>query len=471
MIVVFSLGMMAFTIVSVTTFDRADRSLFGYSAFIVLSDSMKATDFDAGDLVLIKKTDPSKLKAGDIISFQSPDESNYGEIVTHKIRKVTKDSDGNPGFVTYGTTTDSNDQGIVTYNLVIGKYQGHIPNVGTFFQFLKTVPGYFICIFTPFFILILVQARNSIKLFRKYKKEQVEEIQQEKKELEEERLKSQQMMEQLARMQQQMQQSGMEIPQMPGQPAMQPQTAQMQQVSQVQVNTPAEGVQPQAAQERHQIQPDTAHQQIQTGSSVHVQPHQDAALQVHTKPAQQTVRQPQQHAQNVQHGIDTAAAQKMMQQQAPQMRQKAAQQQRQARQTAGEVKQQPAHIRQEAAPQQAKAKQANMTQPAHQQPKQDVKVQRTVQPAQPSGQTQQRTQRVRQQRLQQQQTAPKQSNAAQHSGSQPQTAQNRIPQQAAGKTTAAPQRVRSQKQPQQPAQSRTRITVDVRAITGEDKDC
>ena len=44
-IVVFSLGMMAFTIISVTTFDRADRSVFGYSAFIVLSDSMKATDF------------------------------------------------------------------------------------------------------------------------------------------------------------------------------------------------------------------------------------------------------------------------------------------------------------------------------------------------------------------------------------------------------------------------------------------
>lgn len=208
MIVVFSVGMMAFTIISVTTFDRADRSVFGYSAFIVLSDSMKATDFDAGDLVFIKQTDPSTLKEGDIISFQSPDEANYGEIVTHKIREVTTDEDGNPGFVTYGTTTDSNDQGIVTYNLVIGKYQGHIPNVGTFFQFLKTVPGYFICIFTPFFILILVQARNSIKLFRKYKKEQVEEIQKEKKELEEERLKSQEMMAQLMRMQQQMGQNG-----------------------------------------------------------------------------------------------------------------------------------------------------------------------------------------------------------------------------------------------------------------------
>ena len=37
-----------------STFDRSDRNLFGYKAFIVLSDSMKATDFDAGDLVLAK---------------------------------------------------------------------------------------------------------------------------------------------------------------------------------------------------------------------------------------------------------------------------------------------------------------------------------------------------------------------------------------------------------------------------------
>ena len=226
-IVVFSLGMMAFTIISVTTFDRADRSVFGYSAFIVLSDSMKATDFDAGDLVIIKQTDPSTLKEGDIISFQSPDESNYGEIVTHKIRELTTaedgspgfvtygtttDDEGHPGFITYGTTTDSNDQGIVTYNLVIGKYQGHIPKVGTFFNFLKSVPGYFICIFTPFFILILVQARNSIKLFRKYKKEQMEEIQAEKKSLEEERVKSQAMMEQLMQMQQAMEKNGGQLP-------------------------------------------------------------------------------------------------------------------------------------------------------------------------------------------------------------------------------------------------------------------
>ena len=75
--------MMIFTIVSVTTFDRSDRSLFGFKAFIVISDSMSKTEFSAGDLVLVKEIDPSTLKEGDIISYTSQNTSNYGETVTH----------------------------------------------------------------------------------------------------------------------------------------------------------------------------------------------------------------------------------------------------------------------------------------------------------------------------------------------------------------------------------------------------
>ena len=50
--------MMVFTIVSVSTFDRADRSLFGYKVFVVMSDSMSATDFDAGDLIFVRGNRP-----------------------------------------------------------------------------------------------------------------------------------------------------------------------------------------------------------------------------------------------------------------------------------------------------------------------------------------------------------------------------------------------------------------------------
>ena len=141
LVVALAVCMMIFTLVSVNTFDRDDRSLFRYKSFIVLSDSMSKTDFDSGDLVLVKEVDPSTLKEGDIISYQSTNTENYGEVVTHKIRELTKDAEGNPGFITYGTTTDTNDENIVTYSFVLGKYQTRLPGVGKFFQFLKPRPA------------------------------------------------------------------------------------------------------------------------------------------------------------------------------------------------------------------------------------------------------------------------------------------------------------------------------------------
>ena len=221
LVVALAVCMMIFTVVSVNTFGRTDRSIFGYKAFIVLSDSMSKTDFNAGDLVLVKEVDPATLKAGDIISYQSTNTENYGEVVTHKIRELTTDAEGNPGFVTYGTTTDQNDKNIVTYSFVLGKYQTKLPGVGKFFQFLKTTPGYIVCIFLPFLLLILVQGINSIRLFRQYKKEQLAELEAEREKeraemaaerqrLEEQQAESQKMMAELLKQKNEL--SGKETP-------------------------------------------------------------------------------------------------------------------------------------------------------------------------------------------------------------------------------------------------------------------
>lgn len=197
LMVALAVCMMIFTVVSVNTFDRSDRSLFGLKAFIVLSDSMSKTDFDAGDLVLVKEVDPSTLKEGDIIAYTSQNTSNYGETVTHKIRKLTTDANGEPGFITYGTTTDTDDETVVTYPYVLGKYKTNIPKVGRFFMFLKTTPGYIVCILIPFLLLILIQGLNCIRLFRRYKLEQMAEMKEERAKIEEERAESQKMMAEL----------------------------------------------------------------------------------------------------------------------------------------------------------------------------------------------------------------------------------------------------------------------------------
>lgn len=197
LVVALAVFMMIFTIISVTTFNRNDRDLFGYRAYIVNSDSMAATDFCAGDLIFVKETDPTVLKAGDIITFVSQDSASFGEIITHKIREKTVDENGNVGFVTYGTTTGVNDETIVTYLYILGKYEGKIPYMGTFFNFLKTPQGYIICIFVPFMLLILHQGINTVKLFRRYKGEQMEAMNAEKARIEAERAETARMMEEL----------------------------------------------------------------------------------------------------------------------------------------------------------------------------------------------------------------------------------------------------------------------------------
>ena len=204
LVVIVAVFMMVFTIVSVNTFNRNDRNLFGMRFYIVLSDSMSATDFDAGDLVVVKEVDPTTLKEGDIIAYQSQNSENYGATVTHKIRAKTTDAKGNPGFITYGTTTDVDDETIVTYPFILGKYKAALPNVGTFFQFLKTPQGYIICILIPFLMLIIYQGLNCVKIFKMYKAEQMAELQAEKDALEAQRKQSEAMMAQLLAMQKQM---------------------------------------------------------------------------------------------------------------------------------------------------------------------------------------------------------------------------------------------------------------------------
>ena len=191
-VVVFSVFMMIFTIVSVTMFDKNERDVFGYKFFIVQSDSMKATHFDIYDLIISKEVDPNTLDAGDIVTFMSVDQKSgtNGMIITHMIREKLSGGE-NPRFQTYGTTTGSDDPFQIDSFQILGEYQFKIPYAGPFFRFLKTVPGYIVCILIPFMLLILSQGINFIKIFRQYKMEQTAEIQAEREKVDAERLAAQ----------------------------------------------------------------------------------------------------------------------------------------------------------------------------------------------------------------------------------------------------------------------------------------
>jgi signal peptidase I len=222
-IVAITAFMMLFTIVSTLVFDRNDRNLFGLRFYIVLSDSMSPSEnnkddevhFSAGDIVLIKETeDPTALQPGEIISFISLNDDNRGETVTHKIRERRLNSAGKLlGYVTYGTNTGKNDDVLVEPDYVLGTYTGKLPNVGHFFQFLKTTPGYIVCILIPFLLLILWQGIGTVRLFKQYKREQMADMEAEREKIAQEREQSAAMMLELQALREQLaQQQGAQAP-------------------------------------------------------------------------------------------------------------------------------------------------------------------------------------------------------------------------------------------------------------------
>lgn len=165
---------MIFTVLSVTMVNKENATLFGYKPYIVLSDSMN-TEFQVGDMAISKQVDPSTLKPGDIITYRSIDPANYGEMVTHKIREETT-YEGKPAFITYGTTTGVDDTYPALQENIFGKYVFHLPKMGYFFQFLKSTAGYITLILIPFLLLIILQSVKFVRLFRQYKREQMEEV-------------------------------------------------------------------------------------------------------------------------------------------------------------------------------------------------------------------------------------------------------------------------------------------------------
>ena len=191
LLIIFTVCVMIFTIVSVSTVEKDDRSILGYRMYIVLSDSMQDT-FEVGDMIVSGPVDVNELKPGDIISFKSSDPSNYGTVVTHKIREIST-TDGELSFVTYGTTTGANDAYPALASDVLGEYSFRLPKMGYVFEFLKTPLGYFTIIFIPFFLLLLVQGVRFFKLMARYKTEQREVLEKQKDEIEQQRLINQKM--------------------------------------------------------------------------------------------------------------------------------------------------------------------------------------------------------------------------------------------------------------------------------------
>ena len=157
----------AFTTMA-TKDDQSVSRILGYTPMTVESDSMKPT-FCKGDLIFIKKCDTSKLKEGDIITFHTIIDNQYA-LNTHRIQKIDEVN----GVRSYTTIGDNNngvaDQHVISDGDIVGKYVGHISNLGKVMSFLSSSMGFLIVIVLPMLLFFFYQVYNLIMISIRLKK-------------------------------------------------------------------------------------------------------------------------------------------------------------------------------------------------------------------------------------------------------------------------------------------------------------
>lgn len=92
-------------------------NVFGHSILKVVTGSMEPT-LRVDDYIIIRKTDPSDLAEGDIISFYSDQSDIRGKLVTHRI--VGVDEDGR--FITRGDANPTEDSTHADPDKIAGKF-------------------------------------------------------------------------------------------------------------------------------------------------------------------------------------------------------------------------------------------------------------------------------------------------------------------------------------------------------------
>lgn len=132
--------LMPFFILSlvVITNPREGHNFFGYTVYVVTSESMKGV-FDKNDCIVIKKVSSAKeLKVGDDISFIR---ASDGQIVTHRIIATDTNEYGETVYVTKGVHNTAADPNAVLFSDVIGKRVAVMSALGHVIMFFRTPAG------------------------------------------------------------------------------------------------------------------------------------------------------------------------------------------------------------------------------------------------------------------------------------------------------------------------------------------
>ena len=130
--------------------------------YTIISPSM-TPNISVDDVVVTVKTDPSKLKVRDVISYYTNNPDVHGLTVTHRIVRI--EPQGNSFiFQTKGDFNPKADNWVIESKDIVGKVYFKIPQLGKVQFFLGSKGGWLIAILIPALGIIAYDIYKIIKL-------------------------------------------------------------------------------------------------------------------------------------------------------------------------------------------------------------------------------------------------------------------------------------------------------------------
>ena len=123
--------------------------LIGFQCYTVISGSMEPA-YSVGDLLYVKKVDPSSVKVGDPITFILNEDL---VVATHRVVQIDAE---NQRFYTKGDANEIADSEPVHFKNLIGVPQFSLPMLGYVSDFVQNPPGSFITIGIGAILILIV---------------------------------------------------------------------------------------------------------------------------------------------------------------------------------------------------------------------------------------------------------------------------------------------------------------------------
>lgn len=151
-------------------------SFGGYTVFRITTGSMEPT-YDVDTLILVKKTDPSEIRVGDVISFYSSDPALEGSVNTHRVTGTKGGANGDGDYWTYTTKGDANnaeDQYGTDSDALIGKVVASSLLLGKLARLVSNPLIFIPVILIPLVIILISNVVHTVALAGKIAKDEEE---------------------------------------------------------------------------------------------------------------------------------------------------------------------------------------------------------------------------------------------------------------------------------------------------------